>query len=111
MLPQIIGLLFAKPDIHLCYNYFCPKTLAKKLDDIINCIKAAIERMDLYNIEEPSDRIREMSELILKCGKQVEKAIFSLQDISKRLGLRQVPWGRRRKSMSFLLKTGKGYTL
>ncbi len=58
-------------------------TLAKKLDDIIDCIKAAIERMDLYNIDEPSDRIQEMSELILKCGKQVEKAIFSLQDIKK----------------------------
>ena len=58
-------------------------TLAKKLDDIIDCIKAAIERMDLYNIDEPSERIREMSELILKCGKQVEKAIFSLQDMKK----------------------------
>ncbi len=58
-------------------------TLAKKLDDIIDCIKAAIERMDLYNIEEPSERIRDMSELILKCGKQVEKAIFSLQDMKK----------------------------
>ena len=58
-------------------------TLAKKLDDIIDCIKAAIERMDLYNIDEPSERICEMSELILKCGKQVEKAIFSLQDMKK----------------------------
>ena len=58
-------------------------TLAKKLDDIIDCIKAAIERMDLYHIDEPSERIREMSELILKCGKQVEKAIFSLQDMKK----------------------------
>ena len=58
-------------------------TLAKKLDDIIDCIKAAIERMELYNIDEPSERIREMSELILKCGKQVEKASFSLQDMKK----------------------------
>ncbi len=58
-------------------------TLAKKLDDIIDCIKAAIERMDLYNIEDTSERIREMSDLILKCGKQVEKAIFSLQDLKK----------------------------
>ena len=58
-------------------------TLAKKLDDIIDCIKAAIERMDLYNIDEPSERICEMAELILKCGKQVEKAIFSLQDMKK----------------------------
>lgn len=58
-------------------------TLAKKLDDIIDCIKAAIERMDLYNIGEPSDRIREMADLILKCGKQVEKALFSLQDMKK----------------------------
>ena len=58
-------------------------TLAKKLDDIIDCIKAAIERMDLYNIDEPSERIHEMAELILKCGKQVEKAIFSLQDMKK----------------------------
>lgn len=58
-------------------------TLAKKLDDIIDSIKAAIERMDLYNIEEPSERIQDMSELILKCGKQVEKAIFSLQDMKK----------------------------
>ena len=58
-------------------------TLAKKLDDIIDCIKAAIERMELYNIDEPSERIREMAELILKCGKQVEKAIFSLQDMKK----------------------------
>ena len=58
-------------------------TLAKKLDDIIDCIKAAIERMDLYNIDEPSERIHEMAELILKCGKQVEKVIFSLQDMKK----------------------------
>jgi len=58
-------------------------TLAKKLDDIIDCIKAAIERMDLYNISEPSDNIRSMAELILKCGKQVEKAMFSLQDLKK----------------------------
>lgn len=58
-------------------------TLAKKLDDIIDCIKAAIERMDLYNIGEPSEKILEMAELILKCGKQVEKAIFSLQDLKK----------------------------
>ena len=40
-------------------------TLAKKLDDIIDCIKAAIERMDLYNIQAPSGRILEMAELIL----------------------------------------------
>lgn len=58
-------------------------TLAKKLDDIIDSIKAAIERMDLYNIQEPSARILEMSELILKAGKQLEKAIFSLQDMKK----------------------------
>lgn len=58
-------------------------TLAKKLDDIIDCIKAAVERMDLYNIKDPSARILEMAELILKAGKQVEKAIFSLQDIKK----------------------------
>ena len=58
-------------------------TLAKKLDDIIDCIKAAIERMDLYNIKEPTGHILEMAELILKVGKQVEKAIFSLQDIKK----------------------------
>ena len=58
-------------------------TLAKKLDDIIDCIKAAVERMDLYNIQSPSAHILEMAELILKAGKQVEKAIFSLQDIKK----------------------------
>ena len=58
-------------------------TLSKKLDDIIDCVKAAIERMDLYNIDEPSARIVEMSDLILKCGKQVEKSIFSLQDLKK----------------------------
>ena len=58
-------------------------TLAKKLDDIIDCIKAAIERMDLYNIKNPTGHILEMAELILKVGKQVEKAIFSLQDIKK----------------------------
>jgi len=58
-------------------------TLAKKLDDIIDCCKAAIERMDLYNVGEPSDRMREMADLILKCGKQVEKAIISLQDLKK----------------------------
>jgi hypothetical protein len=39
--------------------------------------------MDLYNTGEPSERIREMAELILKCGRQVEKAIVSLQDIKK----------------------------
>ena len=39
--------------------------------------------MELYNIDEPSERIREMAELILKCGKQVEKAIISLQDMKK----------------------------
>jgi len=58
-------------------------TLAKKLDDIIDCCKAAIERMDLYNVDEPSERMREMADLILKCGKQVEKAIISLQDLKK----------------------------
>ena len=55
-------------------------TLAKKLDDIIDCCKAAIERMDLYNIGEPSERMQEMAELILKCGKQVEKAISALKN-------------------------------
>lgn len=58
-------------------------TLAKKLDDIIDSIKALIERMDLYNISEPTDRVREMADLILKCGKQIEKSIFSLQDLKK----------------------------
>ena len=58
-------------------------TLAKKLDDIIDCIKASIERMDLYNIKEPTGNILEMADLILKVGKQVEKAIFSLQDLKK----------------------------
>ena len=57
--------------------------LAKKLDDIIDSIKAAIERMDLYNIQTPSDHILEMADLILKAGKQLEKAIFSLQDLKK----------------------------
>jgi len=58
-------------------------SLANKLDDIIDCIKASIERMDLYNISEPPERVKEMAELILKCGKALEKSIFNLQDLKK----------------------------
>jgi predicted phosphate transport protein (TIGR00153 family) len=58
-------------------------TLTQRLDDIVDCVKGIIERMQIYNVMTVSTGAREMAEIVLKAAKQVQKAVCYLPDIKK----------------------------
>jgi predicted phosphate transport protein (TIGR00153 family) len=65
---------FDREDIHL---------LASAIDDIADNIKGAANRMSLYRIDDFNIHIKELSELILQAGAELEKAIRELKDLKK----------------------------
>lgn len=65
---------FDREDIHL---------LASAIDDIADNIKGAANRMSLYRIDDFNIYIKELSELILQAGAELEKAIRELKDLKK----------------------------
>jgi len=64
--------------------------LAHSLDDIVDFIESAADAMNLYKIETPTDRAKELSDIILQVTEEVKRAIaelrqkVNLKDILKR---------------------------
>jgi len=63
---------FDREDIH---------ALASSLDDVADFIHGASNRMQLYNVEKPTQPMIEISELILEATEYVAKALFELKDL------------------------------
>lgn len=62
--------------------------LAQKIDDIIDGVQGIIERMMLYNVGESSPGALELTTLVVKSARQLEKACTYLPDLKqKRLKL------------------------
>ncbi|MEI5983428.1 MULTISPECIES: DUF47 domain-containing protein [Sphingobacterium] len=63
---------FDREDIH---------ALASSLDDVADFIHGASNRMELYKVENPSDAMKEISDLIVEATEHVAKALFELKDL------------------------------
>lgn len=63
---------FDREDIH---------ALASSLDDVADFIHGAANRIELYKVENPSQAMKEMTDLILEATEHVAKAIFELKDL------------------------------
>jgi uncharacterized protein len=61
--------------------------LAHSLDDIVDFIESAADAMDLYKIETPTERARELAEIIYQTAAEVHKAISELK---QRLDLKHI---------------------
>jgi uncharacterized protein len=53
--------------------------LAHSLDDIVDFIEATADAMNLYRIESPTPRAKELAEIILQTTTEVQKAITELR--------------------------------
>ncbi len=63
---------FDREDIH---------QLASAIDDVADNIQGAANRMSLYRIDDFNDHIKKLSELILQCSTDLEKAVKELKDL------------------------------
>ena len=63
---------FDREDIH---------SLATAIDDVADYIQGSANRMLLYNIDEYTESIKKLSELILQGGIELEKAVKELKDL------------------------------
>ena len=63
---------FDREDIHL---------LASAIDDVADNIQGAANRMSLYRIDDFTDHIKKLSELILQGSMELAKAIVELKDL------------------------------
>lgn len=63
---------FDREDIH---------ALASSLDDVADFIHGASNRMQLYNVEQPTQPMIEITALILEATEHVAKALFELKDL------------------------------
>jgi predicted phosphate transport protein (TIGR00153 family) len=63
---------FDREDIH---------ALATAIDDVADNIQGAANRMSLYRIDEFSDDIKKLSDLILQASNDLEKAVRELKDL------------------------------
>ena len=57
--------------------------IANKLDDIIDAIQGTAERMLIYNTGKPSETICQLSSLVVRAAKQIEKIFDQLPQIKK----------------------------
>ena len=62
--------------------------LAHSMDDIVDFIHAAADAMLLYKVNRPTQRARELADIIVEAGAEVEKAISTL---GRRGELKQIP--------------------
>lgn len=58
--------------------------VVEHLDDIVDQVKGAIDRMNLFNIEEPTDRCRELTALLLEAAKALQASMHNIADIQPR---------------------------
>ena len=63
---------FDREDIH---------SLASAIDDVADYIQGAANRMSLYSIDDFNEHIRKLSELVLQCSVDLEKAVRELKDL------------------------------
>jgi len=63
---------FDREDIH---------QLASAIDDVADNIQGAANRMSLYRIDDFNEHIKKLSELILQCSTDLEKAVKELRDL------------------------------
>lgn len=63
---------FDREDIH---------ALASSLDDVADFIHGASNRMELYKVEQPSQPMKEIADLIQEATEHVAKALFELKDL------------------------------
>lgn len=63
---------FDREDIH---------ALASAIDDVADNIQGSANRMNLYRIEEMTEPIRKLSDLILQASLDLEKAVKELRDL------------------------------
>jgi uncharacterized protein len=61
--------------------------LAHSLDDVVDFIEASADAMNLYKIEAPTSRAREMADIILQTTTEVHQAI---SDLRQRIDLKQI---------------------
>ena len=65
---------FDREDIHI---------LIEKQDDVIDCIKGIIERMHMYHVGPATEGTKELAAVVLKCVKQLDKAVGYLDNVKK----------------------------
>ena len=58
-------------------------TLASRLDDVLDYIEAAAERLVVYHIKEPTSACRAMSEVIISSAHAMDRAIRCLRTMDK----------------------------
>jgi uncharacterized protein len=61
--------------------------LAHSLDDIVDFIEAAADAMNLYKIESPTQRARELADILVQTTREVQLAIHEL---SQKVNLKQI---------------------
>jgi len=61
--------------------------LAHSLDDVVDFIHAAVDAMSLYKVEHPSQRAKELSNVIVQAATEIESAMPQLRHRAK---LRQI---------------------
>ena len=61
--------------------------LARSLDDVADFIHAAADAMLLYKIERPTNRARELADIVVQAVAEVEKAVSEMHD---RIGRKQL---------------------
>ena len=57
--------------------------LAHTMDDVVDFIHAAADAMLIYNIDRPSQRAKELSDIILQGATEMEKAVSGLRHRTK----------------------------
>ena len=63
-----------REDIHI---------LVEKQDDVVDCIKGIVERMHMYNAGPATEGTKELTVVVVKCVKQLDKAVSYLSNIKK----------------------------
>lgn len=65
---------FDREDIHV---------LMEKQDDIIHCIKGVVELMHIYDVGEAKEGTQELATVLVRCAKQIDKAVGYLDNLKK----------------------------
>jgi predicted phosphate transport protein (TIGR00153 family) len=61
--------------------------LAHSLDDIVDFMEAAADAMNLYKIESPTQRAKELADIILQTTQEVQAAV---SELSQKVNLKQI---------------------
>jgi len=55
--------------------------IVERLDDIVDQIKGAIDRLNMFNITEPTERCRELAGLLLQAAEALQTNMHNISDI------------------------------